>query len=105
MRDRKISALPVIRGSEVVGLITESDILRAFISMLDSPVRRARVTFDASNDDDVFALIAECAQGTACEYWALSLAGSTTGRSASFASRARPSTNCSTTCEPRNIRC
>jgi acetoin utilization protein AcuB len=62
MRDRKISALPVMRGGEVVGIITESDIFRAFISMLDSPVRGARVTFDASNDEDVFALVAECAQ-------------------------------------------
>jgi hypothetical protein len=62
MRDRKSSARPVMRGSEVVGIITESGILRAFISMLDSPVRGARVTFDASNDEDVFALVAECAQ-------------------------------------------
>jgi hypothetical protein len=59
---RVASALPVMRGGEVGGIITESDIFRAFISMLDSPVRGARVTFDASNDEDVFALVAECAR-------------------------------------------
>lgn len=62
MRDRRIAALPVLRERELVGLITESDIFRAFIAVLESPVRGARVTFDASGDEDVFSLVAECAR-------------------------------------------
>lgn len=33
MRERKFGALPVVREKELIGLITESDIFRAFISL------------------------------------------------------------------------
>ncbi len=62
MRDRKIAALPVVRDGELAGLITESDIFRAFIAILDSPVPGARITFDATRDDDLFGLVTECAR-------------------------------------------
>lgn len=75
MRDRRIAALPVLRDSELVGLITESDIFRAFISMLDSPVPGARITFDATNDDDVFSLVAACARRHGVRVLSLMFAG------------------------------
>lgn len=40
MLDRKISGLPVMDGSRLVGMITESDLFRALIDG-DAPVRRA----------------------------------------------------------------
>jgi acetoin utilization protein AcuB len=33
MLERKISALPVIEGSHLVGIVTESDIFRAFVKL------------------------------------------------------------------------
>jgi acetoin utilization protein AcuB len=57
MRDRKIGALPVVRGPLLQGLITESDIFRAFISLFEAEEKGARITFDISNGEDVFALL------------------------------------------------
>ena len=34
MHERKIGALPVVDGDRVVGILTESDVLRAFQSVL-----------------------------------------------------------------------
>ncbi|HSQ03217.1 MAG TPA: CBS domain-containing protein [Burkholderiales bacterium] len=62
MRERRIGALPVVRNGALVGLITESDIFRAFVAILHSPDAGARVTFDASRHEDVFGLIAEYAR-------------------------------------------
>jgi len=54
MAEKKIGALPVVRGSRPVGLITESDIFRAFASFFAPPQRGARITFDVSKGEDVF---------------------------------------------------
>ena len=54
MAVKKIGALPVVRDGKLVGLITESDIFRAFASLFERPERGARVTFDTSKDEDVF---------------------------------------------------
>ncbi len=62
MRDRKIGALPVLSERELVGLITESDIFRAFVAMFDTEERGARFTFGISPDDDVFPLLSEIAR-------------------------------------------
>ena len=61
MRDHKIGALPVLRHDELVGLVTESDIFRAFVSMLESE-HGARITFDSSRGEDPFPIVAELAQ-------------------------------------------
>ena len=53
MRDRKIGALPVMRGELLVGLITESDIFRAFLQLFDLSDRGARITFDISQQEDI----------------------------------------------------
>jgi acetoin utilization protein AcuB len=62
MRDRKIGALPVMREGRLIGLITESDIFRAFISVLKGEAVGVRVTFSVTNDEDVFALLADRTQ-------------------------------------------
>lgn len=63
MRTHKIGALPVLRARALVGLITESDIFRAFVSLFHHSAEAVRVTFDASGEDDVLALVADLAHG------------------------------------------
>jgi len=57
MTENKIGALPVLRDKKLVGLITESDIFRAFVSFFEPPERGARITFDISGGEDVFSFI------------------------------------------------
>lgn len=57
MRDKKIGALPVVRGPLLTGVITESDIFRAFISLFEANEKGARLTFDVTSDEDVFGLL------------------------------------------------
>jgi acetoin utilization protein AcuB len=59
MRDRKIGALPVVRAGQLVGLVTESDIFRAFISVLRADPGATRVTFQVAAGEDVFELLAK----------------------------------------------
>jgi CBS domain-containing protein len=54
MAERKIGSLPVVRDKKLAGLITESDIFRAFASFFVPPQRGARITFDVSQGEDVF---------------------------------------------------
>jgi acetoin utilization protein AcuB len=54
MAEKKIGALPVVRDGKLAGLITESDIFRAFASLFARPEHGARITFDISRDEDVF---------------------------------------------------
>ncbi len=61
MTENKIGSLPVLRESKLVGLITESDIFRAFfrafVSFFEPPERGARITFDISSGEDIFNFI------------------------------------------------
>ncbi|MBS0416077.1 MAG: CBS domain-containing protein [Proteobacteria bacterium] len=57
MRDRKIGALPVMRQDRLIGLITESDIFRAFISILQGDSNSIRLTFSIANGEDLIDLI------------------------------------------------
>lgn len=59
MCDRKLGALLVMRRDELVGVITESDIFRAFANIFDPGTHGVRITFDNSSGLDVFPLIAE----------------------------------------------
>ena len=59
MLDNKLGALPVMRKDHLLGVITESDIFRAFAELFDPGTHGVRVTFDNANGDDVFPLIAE----------------------------------------------
>lgn len=53
----KIGALPVLRDKTLAGIITESDIFRAFVSLFGSDEAGARITFDATQGEDVFELM------------------------------------------------
>jgi acetoin utilization protein AcuB len=61
MGTQKIGALPVLREGRLVGMITESDIFRAFVSVFNTDSSGARITFDVSQGEDTFALIAQVA--------------------------------------------
>ena len=62
LRNHKIGALPVVQHGALAGLITESDIFRAFVGLFAAQGGGARITFDASKGEDVFALVARLAQ-------------------------------------------
>jgi len=59
MRDKKIGALPVVRNEQLAGIITESDLFRAFANIFDPGSHGVRITFDNSKGEDVFPLIAQ----------------------------------------------
>lgn len=61
MRECKIGALPVLRGTTLIGLITESDVFDAFTSLFDLSNSGARITFDISAGEDILPFIAELA--------------------------------------------
>jgi len=61
MGAQKIGALPVLREDRLVGMITESDIFRAFVSVFNTDSSGARITFDVSKGEDTFALISKVA--------------------------------------------
>jgi acetoin utilization protein AcuB len=62
MCQHKIGALPVMRGKILAGIITESDVFRAFVSLLGSDEKGARITFDATKGEDVFELMGKLAK-------------------------------------------
>lgn len=71
MRERKVGGLPVVRDGHLVGLITESDLFRAFVSLFAAPRRGLRVTFDASHCPHPFAVVAALAAGRPVEIQSL----------------------------------
>jgi acetoin utilization protein AcuB len=59
MLNHKVGAILVMRNEQLLGLITESDIFRAFAELFDPDTHGVRVTFDNSNGQDAFPMIAE----------------------------------------------
>ena len=59
MRAHKIGALPVMHGKRLAGIITESDIFRAFVEMSDAGASGVRVTFDLDEDEDLTATMVD----------------------------------------------
>jgi acetoin utilization protein AcuB len=57
MCTHKIGALPVLRDRTIAGIITESDVFRAFVSLFSSEAPGARVTFDVTQGEDVFEMM------------------------------------------------
>jgi len=57
MCTHKIGALPVLRDTVLAGIITESDIFRAFVSVFGGDESGARITFDATQGEDVFEIM------------------------------------------------
>jgi acetoin utilization protein AcuB len=62
MAERKIGSLPVVWEELLVGLMTESDIFRTFVSFFASSEPGARITFDLSAGEDVFGYISRAAR-------------------------------------------
>ncbi|MGA2509356.1 MAG: CBS domain-containing protein [Candidatus Acidiferrales bacterium] len=65
MRERKFGALPVVREGKLMGIITESDIFRAFVSIFSSPQAGVRITFAVDDHEDAFGLVAGLTAGHA----------------------------------------
>ncbi len=53
----KIGALPVVRDKILAGIITESDIFRAFASLFGADEAGARITFDVTQGEDIFEMM------------------------------------------------
>lgn len=62
MCEHKIGALPVMKGKIIIGMISESDIFRAFVSLFGSDEAGARITFDVTKGEDVFTLVGKLAR-------------------------------------------
>lgn len=61
MIDRKISGLPVLNGARLAGILTESDVFRAFTAALGGGGAGLRITFDVTAGEDVAAMVAKLA--------------------------------------------
>jgi acetoin utilization protein AcuB len=61
MHDHKIGGLPVLQKGKLVGIITSSDIFRAFVRLFELPEGGVRITFDLSQGEDVLGEVIEVA--------------------------------------------
>ncbi len=59
MVDNKIGALPVMKGDELVGIITETDIFKVFLEMFGARKKGVRYTFKVPNVPGTFAKISQ----------------------------------------------
>lgn len=59
MRTQKIAALPVTKDGELVGMITESDIFKAFLELLESQPGDIKITFDANRHQDILSWVVQ----------------------------------------------
>jgi len=68
MLARKFSALPVVQGEAVVGILTNSDVLHAFVELAGSvgessaEGRSARITFDVPEGEDTVPFVIDIAR-------------------------------------------
>lgn len=61
MSDGGVSGLPVVDGDRVVGIVTVSDVLRAFVTVLGVAEKGVRVTVDVPDVPGVLARVAHLA--------------------------------------------
>lgn len=59
MEEHKVSGLPVVDGDKVVGIITITDILRAFVGVLGLREGGIRVTVNLPDEPGILAQVAE----------------------------------------------
>ena len=59
MVDNKIGALPVVKGDELVGIITETDIFKVFLEMFGARKKGVRYTFKVPNVPGTFAKLSQ----------------------------------------------
>jgi len=62
MNDRKIGVLPVVSGGRTVGVLTRSDLFRAFIALLGENQSSLRLSFDVTYTEDAVAFAVQLAQ-------------------------------------------
>ena len=58
MADNKIGSLPVVRGDQLVGIITETDMFKVFLEVFGARVQGVRLTLQAPDRSGVLARIA-----------------------------------------------
>lgn len=63
MRERKVGALPVVEGQELRGIITESDLLGAFMEVLGIGEGGVRITFELDDRPGALAEALEPIKG------------------------------------------
>lgn len=61
MEEHRISGLPVLQGDQVVGVLTVTDLLRAFVGFLGLREGGTRVTVDVPDEPGVLARVARAA--------------------------------------------
>jgi acetoin utilization protein AcuB len=59
--DEEIGALPVVRDGALIGIITESDLLRAFVAAISGDGPGVWITFNLAPGDEVIALAMDIA--------------------------------------------
>jgi acetoin utilization protein AcuB len=60
--DKRLNALPVASGARLSGIITGSDISRALLAALGAGAPGVRISFDVSDDEDVFTFVTNLAK-------------------------------------------
>jgi acetoin utilization protein AcuB len=53
--EQKIGALPVVSGGRPIGIVTSSDVMRAFLELGGDAEHGMRITFDVTEDEDAVA--------------------------------------------------
>jgi acetoin utilization protein AcuB len=61
MIDRKIGGLPVLLGQHLVGIVTESDLFRAFAAALGGAGAGLRITFEVGPAEDIIPMVVRLA--------------------------------------------
>ncbi len=59
MSDNKISCLPVLRGKEVVGIITETDLFKIFLELLGARQKGVRFSAELTNSPGAIARLTQ----------------------------------------------
>lgn len=55
MADNKISCLPIMRGKDVIGIITETDLFKLFLELLGARHKGVRLTLQVTNEPGTLA--------------------------------------------------
>jgi acetoin utilization protein AcuB len=59
MADNKVGGLPVVEGSKVVGMITETDVFKVFLEMLGARQKGLRLMVETTDAPGTFAKISQ----------------------------------------------
>jgi acetoin utilization protein AcuB len=57
MADNRVSGLPVMRGEQLVGIVTETDLFKVFLEMLGARERGLRLTIQVPDEQGMLASI------------------------------------------------